>query len=164
MQLYDRDQLLLRLHREIHKMKSVLEHTSLNTILGSSKNNRSTSLGSLIGVGPSKKCGVSGECYSQESEQHLTINKVSKDYRSKQLIKEALLDNSFLRHFLDTHQLKLIVDAMYEKEFAKNCLICKQGMHGSHLFVIAYGHCQIIDNKNQLVNQLGPGKVSMTLI
>ena len=143
-------------------MKSVLEQTSLTTM----KTSGNSSLGSAGGSGgaggglPAKKCGVSGECFSLQSTQQMSVTKVSKDFRSKQLIKEALLDNQFLRHFLDTHQLKLIVDAMYEKEFAKNCLICKQGTFGSHLYVIAYGHCEIIDNKNQLVNQLGPGKVS----
>ncbi|CAG2111613.1 unnamed protein product [Medioppia subpectinata] len=157
LQLYDRDQQLLKLHREIHKMKSVLEQTSMAI-----KNSAKSSIGSVVtavgpAAGPTKKCGVSGECLSA-SASVAAVQKVSKDNRSKQLIKEALLDNSFLRHFLDTHQLKLIVDAMYEKEFSRNCLICKQGTYGSHLYVIAYGHCEIIDNKNTLVNQLGPGK------
>ncbi len=147
-QLYDRDQQLLKLHREIHKLKSVLEQTT------------PTMKPSMISTssGPTKKCGVSGECFSISISQQMKVPKVSKDYHSKQLIKDALLDNSFLRHFLDIHQLKLIVDAMYEKEFVKGCFICKQGMFGSHLYVIAYGHCEIIDNKNQLVNQLGTGK------
>lgn len=46
---------------------------------------------------------------------------------------------------------------MFEKEFAKGSMLCEQGTIGSHLFVIAYGHCQIITNK-EAVNSIGPGK------
>lgn len=67
------------------------------------------------------------------------------------------MDNSFLQNFLDLHQLRLVVDAMYEKEFSKGTLLCEQGTLGSHLFVIAYGHCQITTN-GEPVNTIGPGK------
>lgn len=147
-QLYDRDQQLLKLHREIHKLKSVLEQTS------STQKQSSSSTSSACG--PIKKCGVSSECFS--SEPLMPMTQILKDYHSKQLIKEALLDNSFLRQFLNMKQLNLIIDAMYEKDFVKGYFICKQGHYGSNLYVIAYGHCEIIDSKNQLVNQLGPGK------
>ncbi|RWS07382.1 cGMP-dependent protein kinase: isozyme 1-like protein [Dinothrombium tinctorium] len=136
--LYERDQQLLKLHREIHKLKQHLPRGSLSPPFSA----------------PIKKCGVSGESLVPTS---LSIVKIEKDFRSRQLIKEALLDNTFLQNSIDTHQLRLIIDAMYEKEFSKGTLLCEQGTFGSHLYVIAYGHCQIITD-DEPVNTVGPGK------
>lgn len=109
-------------------------------------------------AGAVKKTGVSGECIT--GPQIDIIREVDKDFRSKQLIKNALLDNSFLSNYLDSHQLRMVIDAMYEMEFNKATFIIEQGTQGSHFYVIAYGHCEIIVKPGtDPLYQLGPGKV-----
>lgn len=78
--------------------------------------------------------------------------------RARQLIKDALLNNTFLQNSLDGFQLRLIVDAMYDKTFEKNDFLCEQGAYGTHLFVTASGSFQVIAN-GRPVKTIGPGKV-----
>lgn len=56
--------------------------------------------------------------------------------RSKQLIKDAVLDNDFLKN-LDSTQVREIVDCMYEKQVRTGQYIIKEGEAGQHLFVSA---------------------------
>ncbi|KAI1296526.1 cGMP-dependent protein kinase, isozyme 1 [Halotydeus destructor] len=154
-QLFEKEQQLFKQHREIHKLKSVLDQHQKRNEDSSNSPPKSTAgrKSNSHSAAPIKKCGVSGQSLSTVA----IINKVEKDFRSRQLIKEALVDNSFLQNFLDSHQLRLIIDAMFEKEYTKGSLLCEQGTIGSHLFVIAYGHCQIITD-GEPVNSIGPGK------
>ena len=57
-------------------------------------------------------------------------------YRSKQLIKDAIFDNDFLKN-LDSNQMREIVDCMYEKQVLKNQYIIKEGEAGQYLYVSA---------------------------
>lgn len=164
-QIYEREQQLLKLHREIHKLRSVLDHSdamnalkpSLSmTMLLAADTNQNGKLSF-----PNKKQGVSGESYGSMTslgDPMQSINFVWKDFDCRRIIQEALLDNSFLKNYLNQEQLNLIVDSMYEKEFNKNCYICRRGTYGSHLYVITYGHCEVIDAHDKPVNQMGPGK------
>ena len=49
--------------------------------------------------------------------------------RSKQLIKEAIMDNDFLKK-LDSSQLREIVDSMYPKRYANGTFIIREGEVG----------------------------------
>lgn len=57
-------------------------------------------------------------------------------FRSKQLIKDAILDNDFLKN-LDSIQIREIVDCMYERNVGKNEFVIKEGDVGQHLYVSA---------------------------
>ncbi|MPC50931.1 cGMP-dependent protein kinase 1 [Portunus trituberculatus] len=46
--------------------------------------------------------------------------------RSKQLIKDAVMDNDFLKH-LDVGQVREIVDSMYPQEFAAGSWVIREG-------------------------------------
>uniref|UniRef100_T1K6W5 cGMP-dependent protein kinase n=1 Tax=Tetranychus urticae TaxID=32264 RepID=T1K6W5_TETUR len=105
---------------------------------------------------PPKKCGVSGD--SVTSSDTIPIPVYAKDSKARQLIKDALLNNTFLQNSLDGFQLRLIVDAMYDKTFEKNDFLCEQGAYGTHLFVTASGSFQVIAN-GRPVKTIGPGKV-----
>ena len=163
-QVYEREQQLLKLHREIHKLRSVLDHSdvinalkpslSMSLLLSSDGSKSKQNV-------PYKKQGVSGESYALNNSKEdpmQSINYVWKDFDCRRIIQEALLDNSFLKNYLNHEQMDLIVDSMYEKEFAKSCYICRRGTYGSHLYVITYGHCEVIDSRDKPVNQMGPGK------
>lgn len=164
-QVYEREQQLLKLHREVHKLRSVLDHsdTLVNVIKPKDSLNlpfgNSIDYGGTFNFGTEKKKGVSSESFSSNRSFAVQkLNIINKDFDSRRVIQEALIDNTFLKNYLNVEQLDLIVNSMYEKEFAKNCFICKCGTYGCHLYVITYGHCEVIDSRNRPVNQIGPGK------
>ncbi|XP_074594217.1 cGMP-dependent protein kinase, isozyme 1-like [Brevipalpus obovatus] len=135
-ELFEKDQQLLKLNREMHKLKCVLkqcqEYIASPGMLGTP----------TIQSPPVKKCGVSGGSFPHFDT--FTIDKIKKDSRTDALIRNALLDNTFLQNSLDSHQLKLIVGAMYGKEYEKGDILCEQGAFGMNLYVTAHGFCQVI--------------------
>ena len=56
--------------------------------------------------------------------------------RSKQLIKDAINENDFLKN-LEAAQVREIVNCMYPKTYNKNDMIVKEGDIGKALYVIA---------------------------
>lgn len=170
-QVYEREQQLLKLHREIHKLRSVLDHSealnalkpslSMTMLLASDSANEKGG-GLLAAQQPNKKQGVSSESYgsmtSLGSDPMQNISFIWKDFDCRRIIQEALMENSFLKNYLNQEQLDLIVDSMYEKEFNKGHYICRRGAYGCHLYVITYGQCEVIDAHDKPVNQVGPGK------
>lgn len=74
------------------------------------------------------------------------------NYRSKQLIKDAVLDNDFLKK-LDTTQVLEIVECMYERRVPGGHYIIREGDSGQHLYVSAGNYsvsvlfCKIYDLK-----------------
>ena len=71
-----------------------------------------------------KKQGVSGQSVS--SSAALTITTVDKDFHTKNLIKEAIQDNDFLKN-LTSSQMRDITDAMHEKKIPKGCYVIREG-------------------------------------
>ena len=56
-------------------------------------------------------------------------------FRSRKLIKSAIMDNDFMKN-LESAQIKEIVDCMYPMEYAKGSLIIKEGDVGSIVYVM----------------------------
>lgn len=56
-------------------------------------------------------------------------------FRSKELIKDAILDNDFLKK-LESSQIREVVECMYEKKWKKDEFLIKEGESGSDLFVL----------------------------
>ncbi|KFM71526.1 cGMP-dependent protein kinase, isozyme 1, partial [Stegodyphus mimosarum] len=69
-----------------------------------------------------KKQGVSGESAGCQDFDDFQVQKHEKDFRSKQLIKEAIMENDFLKN-LDSSQVREIVDCMYCQYFTKGTLV-----------------------------------------
>merc|ERR1711879_928950 len=78
-----------------------------------------------------------------------------KDFKSKQLIKEAILSNDFTKSAAAA-QLKEIIDCMYEKKVAKGSFIIKQGERGEHLYVCADGLLEVHKDAQRL-GEIRPG-------
>jgi hypothetical protein len=53
-------------------------------------------------------------------------------FRSKQLIKDAIMDNDFLKN-LDSSQVRELVDSMYPLEYAKGSYVIREGEAGMML-------------------------------
>ncbi len=60
---------------------------------------------------------------------------ISNYFRSRELIKAAILDNDFMRN-LDTAQIREIVDCMYPVEYKKDSMIITEGDVGSLVYVM----------------------------
>lgn len=140
-----KDQELMKMRIELHKLKSVLQATKSHQDTGPdllalvNKNHSMVGQGSL-----SKKQGVSGESLFQgRVSEKIEVEKFDKDFRSKQLIKDAILENDFLKN-LDSCQVREIVDSMYPKEIDRGSLVIREGEPGSHLYVSAEGTLQVI--------------------
>lgn len=65
-------------------------------------------------------------------------------YRSRELIKSAILDNDFMKN-LDMNQIREIVDCMYPVQYAAKSLIIKEGDVGSIVYVME-GKCGLNNN------------------
>ena len=50
-------------------------------------------------------------------------------YRAKQLIKDAIMENDFLKN-LDAGQVREIVDSMYPREFERGSYVIREGDAG----------------------------------
>lgn len=105
-----------------------------------------------------KKQGVSAE--SSENKQQMlkdfTIQTHEKDFKSKQLIKDAILDNDFLKH-LASSQIKELVESMYQKEIGQGEYVIREGESGAHLYIAAEGDFEVIKD-HVILGRMGPGK------
>nr|XP_018897131.1 PREDICTED: cGMP-dependent protein kinase, isozyme 1-like [Bemisia tabaci]XP_018897132.1 PREDICTED: cGMP-dependent protein kinase, isozyme 1-like [Bemisia tabaci]XP_018897133.1 PREDICTED: cGMP-dependent protein kinase, isozyme 1-like [Bemisia tabaci] len=144
---------IIRLRHEIHKLKSVLQQaTSFNQdnvlppIDYDQPNNQ----------GKSGRQGVSGEsCQTGKTSNSIHIRRYEKDFRSKQLIKQAIMGNDFLKN-LDPGQIREIVDSMYPQKYKRGNFVIRQGDTGAHLFVSAEGEFEIIKD-NKILGRMGHG-------
>ncbi|XP_044737413.1 cGMP-dependent protein kinase, isozyme 1-like [Chrysoperla carnea] len=171
--LQRKDSEILKLQREIHKLKSVLQQTTLtqngNDILTSLQErhgmaNRlyktqpgAVSVPSNISTSL-KKQGVSAESSdsAQQEASEIQITRYDKDFRSKQLIKDAIMDNDFLKK-LDACQVRELVDSMYQKDYEAGSYVIREGEAGAHLFVSANGEFEVIKD-HVVLGKMGPGK------
>ena len=56
--------------------------------------------------------------------------------RSKQVIRDAIMDNNFLKN-LDSTQVREIVDCVYERRVKTGQFVIKEGDPGQHFYVAA---------------------------
>ncbi|XP_014244772.1 cGMP-dependent protein kinase, isozyme 1-like isoform X2 [Cimex lectularius] len=155
-ELRKKDQMLLSLQREIHKLRSVL-HQSVNC----NKDEFLRTLHQVQGMAgqtqTNKKQGVSAESSgTDQTSGNIQLIQHDKDFKSKQLIKSALLENDFLKN-LEPGQMRDIVDCMYSRVCIKGSFLIKEGEAGSHLYVSASGQFEVI-KEGAVLGTLGPGK------
>ncbi|XP_067286524.1 cGMP-dependent protein kinase 1 isoform X2 [Pseudorasbora parva] len=136
-----KEQEVNELKRKLHKCQSVLP--------------------SAIGPRRTRRAqGISAEPQTFKSFQDLTsedLRKHPKSDRSKELIKEAILDNDFMKN-LELSQIQEIVDCMYPVEYDKESCIIKEGDVGSLVYVMEDGKVEVTKEGMKLCT-MGPGKV-----
>ncbi|EMP24635.1 cGMP-dependent protein kinase 1 [Chelonia mydas] len=75
-------------------------------------------------------------CFSSfQLQVQNTVRSFLKGEKSKDLIKEAILDNDFMKN-LELSQIQEIVDCMYPVEYGKDSCIIKEGDVGSLVYVM----------------------------
>ncbi|CAH2301752.1 cGMP-dependent kinase 2 isoform X1 [Pelobates cultripes] len=95
------------------------------------------------------KEGISAEptsrTYDHIGQSRFSFEKarVQKDSGEKKLITNALNKNQFLKR-LDPHQIRDMVECMYERTYSQGDYIIKQGEPGSRIFVLAGRHLLVI--------------------
>ncbi|XP_072037723.1 cGMP-dependent protein kinase 1-like isoform X4 [Amphiura filiformis] len=159
--LEERDKEIERLREEVHKLRSVLQQTTLRQdgpdvlatiqeeagMAGSQKDRN-------------KKQGVSGESGLNKNVVNVDtgdLQRFEKDFRSKQLIKDAILDNDFTKNF-DVAQTKEIVECMYPKHFDQGQIIIREGDAGAEFYVAAEGELEV-SKAGKVLGKMGSGKV-----
>uniref|UniRef100_A0A4W5MMZ2 cGMP-dependent protein kinase n=1 Tax=Hucho hucho TaxID=62062 RepID=A0A4W5MMZ2_9TELE len=140
--LVEKEEEIHELKRKLHKCQSVLPSAQ------------------IIGPRTRRAQGISAEPQAYRTFQELNseaFRKHSKSDRSKDLIKEAILDNDFMKN-LELSQIQEIVDSMYPVEYGKDSCIIKEGDVGSLVYVMEDGKVEVTKESMKLCT-MGPGKV-----
>lgn len=105
-----------------------------------------------------KRQGVSGESTDTTGQmsRDIMIPKYEKDFGSKQLIKNAIMENDFLKN-IDSSQVRELVDSMYSLEVPRDEYVIREGEAGAHLFVSAVGEFEVIID-GVVLGRMGEGK------
>uniref|UniRef100_A0A4W6CPH3 cGMP-dependent protein kinase n=1 Tax=Lates calcarifer TaxID=8187 RepID=A0A4W6CPH3_LATCA len=137
--LADREDEIQELKRKLHKCQSVLPSAQ------------------LIGPRTRRAQGISAEPQTHQDLSRQSFRKYAKSDWSKDLIKEAILDNDFMKN-LELSQIQEIVDCMYPVEYGKDSCIIKEGDVGSLVYVMEDGKVEVTKESLKLCT-MGPGKV-----
>ncbi|NXI99876.1 KGP2 kinase, partial [Psophia crepitans] len=78
--------------------------------------------------------------------------RVRKDSSEKKLITDALSKNQFLKR-LEPHQIRDMVECMYERTFQQGSYVIRQGEPGNHIFVLKEGSLEVFQ-QNKLLSSI----------
>ncbi|KFZ60291.1 cGMP-dependent protein kinase 2 [Podiceps cristatus] len=78
--------------------------------------------------------------------------RVRKDSSEKKLITDALNKNQFLKR-LEPHQIRDMVECMYERTFQQGSYVIRQGEPGNHIFVLKEGSLEVFQ-QNKLLSSI----------
>ncbi|NXQ86031.1 KGP2 kinase, partial [Nyctibius grandis] len=104
------------------------------------------------------KEGVSAEpttrLYDLNGQAMFSFEKarVRKDSSEKKLIMDALNKNQFLKR-LEPHQIRDMVECMYERTFQQGSYVIRQGEPGNHIFVLKEGSLEVFQ-ENKLLSSI----------
>jgi len=150
-----RDNEIVKQERELHKLRSVLQQA--NSLMSNGEDSLLSTIQDNFGIqnnNNNKKQGVSGQSLSVNN--NILIPKHNKDFRSRTVIKEAIMENDFLKN-LSSGQVRELVDSMSEKTVPKGCYVIREGENGSHLYVSGEGEYDVIKD-GKVLGRLGVGK------
>ncbi|KAL2083332.1 hypothetical protein ACEWY4_021105 [Coilia grayii] len=150
LELDQKDELIQKLQTELDKYRSVIKPATQQV---TQKRNE------LQEQQRTKRQAISAEPTAFDIQQlsHVTLPFYSKSPKSKELIKEAILDNDFMKN-LEMSQIQEIVDCMYPVEYGKDSCIIKEGDVGSLVYVMEEGKVEVTKEGLKLCT-MGPGKV-----
>ncbi|XP_068742028.1 cGMP-dependent protein kinase 1-like [Montipora capricornis] len=162
----EKDMELAKLRKEIHELKCVVQQTAhkssiLSTIQedrGMAVSNSKLATKDILSSRKEKRMAVSGESSSKaQEESKKELERHPKDFRSKELIKDAINENDFLKN-LDSAQVREIVDCMYPKNYFMYDIIVQEGDIGHALYVIAEGRLEVTKD-GEFLGEMSGGTV-----
>uniref|UniRef100_H3A5Y8 Cyclic nucleotide-binding domain-containing protein n=2 Tax=Latimeria chalumnae TaxID=7897 RepID=H3A5Y8_LATCH len=132
LELDQKDELIQRLQNELDKYRSVIKPATQQA-----QQQQQHSSGALQEHHRTKRQAISAEptAFNIQDLSHVTLPFYPKSPQSKELIKEAILDNDFMKN-LELSQIQEIVDCMYPVEYGKDSCIIKEGDVGSLVYVM----------------------------
>uniref|UniRef100_A0A1A8BBP1 cGMP-dependent protein kinase n=2 Tax=Nothobranchius TaxID=28779 RepID=A0A1A8BBP1_NOTKA len=154
LELDQKDELIQRLQNELDKYRSVIRPATAQQVQAQQQSlvlqpDQHRSKRQAISAEPTA-CDISDLC-------HVTLPFYPKSTQSKELIKDAILDNDFMKN-LELSQIQEIVDCMYPVDYGKDACIIKEGDVGSLVFVMEEGKVEVTKEEMKLCT-MGPGKV-----
>ncbi|XP_047464976.1 cGMP-dependent protein kinase 1 [Mugil cephalus] len=154
LELDQKDELIQRLQNELDKYRSVIRPATAQQVQAQQKNlvlqpDQHRSKRQAISAEPTA-CNIS-------DLSHVTLPFYPKSPQSKELIKDAILDNDFMKN-LQLSQIQEIVDCMYPVDYGMDACIIKEGDVGSLVFVMEEGKVEVTKEGMKLCT-MGPGKV-----
>ncbi|XP_019901819.1 cGMP-dependent protein kinase 1 isoform X1 [Esox lucius] len=149
LELDQKDELIQKLQNELDKYRSVIKPATQQVHKASVLQEQHRT----------KRQAISGEptAFDIHELSHVTLPFYPKSTHSKDLIKEAILDNDFMKN-LELSQIQEIVDCMYPVEYGKDSCIIKEGDVGSLVYVMEDGKVEVTKESMKLCT-MGPGKV-----
>ncbi|XP_041124010.1 cGMP-dependent protein kinase 1-like isoform X1 [Polyodon spathula] len=150
LELDQKDELIQKLQNELDKYRSVIRPATQQV-------QKQTSC--VLQEQRTKRQAISAEptAFDIQDLSHVTLPFYHKSPQSKELIKEAILDNDFMKN-LELSQIQEIVDCMYPVEYGKDSCIIKEGDVGSLVYVMEDGKVEVTKESMKLCT-MGPGKV-----
>lgn len=139
-ELKRRNEIIRRLESELDKYRSVLQPAVAT---------RTRNRGQGISAEP--------QGYKNLADASKPLQRHSKSTKSKELIKDAILDNDFLKK-LEASQIREVVECMCEKKWKKDEFVIKEGDQGSDLYVLEEGKVKVL-KEGAILGQMGPGRV-----
>uniref|UniRef100_A0A3P8UKC1 cAMP-dependent protein kinase type II-alpha regulatory subunit n=1 Tax=Cynoglossus semilaevis TaxID=244447 RepID=A0A3P8UKC1_CYNSE len=154
LELDQKDELIQRLQNELDKYRSVIRPATAQQVQA-----QQHSLVLQPDQHRSKRQAISAEPTACDISalSHVTLPFYPKSPESKELIKDAILDNDFMKN-LELSQIQEIVDCMYPVDYGKDACIIKEGDVGSLVFVMEEGKVEVTKEGMKLCT-MGPGKV-----
>ncbi|NXU49657.1 KGP2 kinase, partial [Turnix velox] len=89
---------------------------------------------------------------TKPAEFSLEKARVRKDSSEKKLIMDALNRNQFLKR-LEPHQIRDMVECMYERTFQQGSYVIRQGEPGNHIFMLKEGSLEVFQ-QNKLLSSI----------
>uniref|UniRef100_A0A3P9KEI5 cGMP-dependent protein kinase n=1 Tax=Oryzias latipes TaxID=8090 RepID=A0A3P9KEI5_ORYLA len=149
LELDQKDELIQRLQNELDKYRSVIKPATQQVHKQNELHEQQRTKRQAISAEPT--------AFDIQDLSHVTLPFYPKSPQSKDLIKEAILDNDFMKN-LELSQIQEIVDCMYPVEYGKDSCIIKEGDVGSLVYVMEDGKVEVTKENLKLCT-MGPGKV-----
>ncbi|XP_076615451.1 cGMP-dependent protein kinase 1-like isoform X2 [Chaetodon auriga] len=132
LELDQKDELIQRLQNELDKYRSVLRPATAQQVQAQQQ-----SLVLQPDQHRSKRQAISAEptACNITDLSHVTLPFYPKSPQSKEMIKEAILDNDFMKN-LELSQIQEIVDCMYPVDYGRDACIIEEGDVGSLVYVM----------------------------
>ncbi|XP_041066305.1 cGMP-dependent protein kinase 1-like [Carcharodon carcharias] len=150
LELDQKDELIQKLQTELDKYRSVRRPVAQQP---------SQSESSTQEQQRTKRQAISAEPTALDIQDisHVTLPCYSKSAQSKELIKDAILENDFMKN-LEMSQIQEIVDCMYPVEYTQDSYVIEEGDVGSLVYVMEEGKVEVTKDNVKLCT-MAPGKV-----
>ncbi|TSK22795.1 cGMP-dependent protein kinase 1 [Bagarius yarrelli] len=149
LELDQKDELIQKLQNELDKYRSVIRPATQRVHKDRELQEQQRTKRQAISAEPT--------AFDIQDLNHVTLPFYPKSSQSKDLIREAILDNDFMKN-LELSQIQEIVDCMYPVEYGKDSCIIKEGDVGSLVYVMEDGKVEVTKEGLKLCT-MGPGKV-----